>query len=197
MSQSIATAAMAQLFTEARTYSRWSDKAVSDDTLQALYELAKWPPTSMNSNPGRLVFVKSAAAKQRLLPALAPGNVDKTLAAPVTVIVAEDPRFYERLPELFPAAPQARDQFAAKPEWARETAFRNSSMQGAYVILAARALGLDCGPMSGFDRAGVDAAFFAESGYRSNFLINIGYAMIGSAHPRGPRLPFEQAARIL
>lgn len=185
------------MFTEARTYSRWRDQEVSDATLRRLYELAKWPPTSMNANPLRLVFVKSAAAKQRLLPALAPGNVEKMLRAPVTAIVAADPHFYERLPHLFPAAAAAREQFAAKPDWAEETAFRNSSMQGGYLILAARALGLDCGPMSGFDCARVDAEFFADNGYRSNFLVNIGHGAAGGVYPRGPRLPFETVVRIL
>lgn len=197
MSHPIAGNAIAQLFTEARTHVRWFDRAVSDETLRELYDLAKWAPTSMNSNPMRLVFVKSAQAKQRLLPALAQGNIDKMLQAPATLIVAGDPGFYAHMPQLFPAAPGVREQFAAKPEWTRETAFRNSSMQGAYVILAARALGLDCGPMSGFDAAKVDAEFFADNGYKTNFLINVGYGMIDAVHPRGPRLSFEQVARIL
>lgn len=188
--------ARAQLFTEARTHTQWQPRPIEDAILRELYELAKWAPTSMNTNPLRLVFVKSAAAKARLRPALAAGNVEKTLSAPVTAIVAADPQFYERLPELFPAYPGAREGYAAKPEWARETAFRNSSLQGAYVILAARALGLDCGPMSGFDAAAVDAEFFAASGYRSNFLLNLGYAQ-PAVHARGPRLPFEEAVQIL
>lgn len=191
------TPALAQLFSAAHTHTAWLDRPVDDATLQRLYDLAKWAPTSMNSNPLRLVFVKSVEAKERLRPALAGGNVDKTMSAPVTVIIASDPRFYERMPELFPANPNARDAFAANGGWADETAFRNSSLQGGYLILAARALGLDCGPMSGFDRAKVDAAFFEGSGYRSNFLLNLGYGMKERIYPRGPRLPFEQAAAIV
>jgi nitroreductase len=190
-------AALAQLFTAARTHIHWQQRPVDDAALHALYELAKWGPTSMNCSPLRVVFVKSAAAKARLQPALAPGNVEKTLLAPVTAIVAADARFYERMPELFPAAPKAREQFAANPAWAEETAFRNSSLQGAYLMLAARALGLDCGPMSGFDREQVDAEFFAGSDYRSNFLFNLGYGVKEQLRPRGPRLTFDQAARIL
>jgi nitroreductase len=156
----------------------------------------------MNSAPARLVFVVSADAKERLRPALAGGNVEKMMNAPATIIVASDPRFYEYLPELFPAYPTAREMYAENPPWAAETAFRNSSMQGAYLILAARALGLDCGPMSGFDNAKVDAAFFsgadfAGSGYRSNFLVNIGYGVDDSLFPRGARLTFEQAAVVV
>lgn len=197
MSDPIANAAAGQLFTEARTHARWRDRPVGDATLRALYELARWPPTSMNCNPARLVFVRGAHAKARLQPALAAGNVEKTVTAPVTVIVAADPRFYEQLPQLFPGGRNARERFACNPVLAEETAFRNSSMQGAYLIMAARALGLDCGPMSGFDRAKVDAEFFADSGYRSNFLINLGYGMIESTHPRGPRPVFESVASIL
>ena len=189
--------ALAQLFGAARTHIAWQDRPVEDATLQRLYELVKWAPTSMNSSPLRLVFIKSAEAKARLRPALAAGNVDKTMAAPVTAIVAADPQFYERMPELFPVNPKARDAFAANRAWADETAFRNSSMQGGYLILAARALGLDCGPMSGFDNARVDAEFFEGGGYRSNFLLNLGYGMKDRVHPRGPRLPFEQVAAIL
>jgi len=189
--------ALALLFTDAHTHTRWQQRAIDNATLQRLYAVAKWAPTSMNINPARFVFVVSAAAKERLRPALAAGNVEKMLGAPLTVIVATDPKFYEQLPVLFPAAPNAREMYRDKPEWAAETAFRNSSMQGAYLLLAARALGLDCGPMSGFDNAKVDAEFFAENGYRSNFLINIGYASADSMFPRGPRPSFEQAVQIL
>lgn len=189
--------ALAQLFSAARTHIAWQDRAVDDATLQRLYELVKWAPTSMNSGPARLLFIKSFDAKQRLRPALAPGNVDKTLAAPVTVVVASDPQFYEHMPALFPANPNARETFAANRAWADETAFRNSSMQGGYLILAARALGLDCGPMSGFDNAKVDAEFFKASGYRSNFLLNLGYGMADRVYARGPRLTFQQVAAIL
>jgi 3-hydroxypropanoate dehydrogenase len=190
-------AALAQLFTEARTFSAWQERAVGADTLHALYDLARWGPTSMNGSPARLVFVTSAAAKERLRPTLAAGNVDKTMRAPATIIVASDPDFYEHLPELFPAFAGARAMHADNLPWAAETAFRNSSLQGAYLIMAARALGLDCGPMSGFDNAQVDAEFFSNSGYRSNFLINIGYGAKETLFPRGPRLSFEQAAEIL
>lgn len=197
MRKALADGVLAQLFTGARTHTHWQERAIEDSTLHQLYEVAKWGPTSMNCNPLRLVFVVSAEGKARLKPALAPGNVDKTMAAPATAIVAEDPRFYDQLPALFPSAAGARERYAAKPEWAEETAFRNSSLQGAYLIVAARALGLDCGPMSGFDRGRVDAEFFAESGYRSNFLINLGYGVDEKLHPRGPRLSFEKAVTIL
>lgn len=191
------TTTQAQLFTGARTFSHWQPRPVEPALLRQLYELAKWGPTSMNSSPARFVFIVSAEAKARLLPALAAGNVAKVQQAPATVIVASDPRFYEQLPKLFPANPGSRDLFAAKETLAQETAFRNSSLQGAYLILAARTLGLDCGPMSGFDSAAVDAEFFADSGYRTNFLVNIGYGDSGKLHPRGPRLDFDEAASIL
>lgn len=189
--------ALAQLFTQAHTHTRWQPRTIDTAILQRLYEIVKWAPTSMNTSPARFAFVTSQAAKERLRPALAAGNVEKMMTAPLTVIVARDPKFYEQLPVLFPANPKALEMYRDKPEWAAETAFRNSSMQGAYLILAARALGLDCGPMSGFDNAKVDAEFFADSGYRSNFLINIGYAGENSTYPRGPRLSFEQAVQIL
>lgn len=195
--QSLDDSALAQLFTEARTHTKWQERAIDDALLNRLYEVVKWAPTSMNTNPARFVFVTSQAAKERLRPALAAGNVEKMMTAPLTVIVASDPKFYEHLPELFPANPKAVEMYRSKPEWAAETGFRNSSLQGAYLILAARALGLDCGPMSGFDNAKVDAEFFAQNGYRSNFLINIGYALDNSTYPRGPRLSFEQAVQIL
>lgn len=200
--QALDRAVQAQLFTAARTFSQWQDRAVDEKTLHALYELAKWAPTSMNSAPARLVFVVGTEAKNRLRPALAGGNVDKMMNAPATIIVASDPRFFDHLPALFPAYPTAREMYAENPPWAAETAFRNSSMQGAYLILAARALGLDCGPMSGFDNAKVDAEFFAEkntpwNGCQSNFLLNIGYGIDDSVFPRGNRLSFEQAAVIL
>lgn len=200
--QALDRAAQAQLFTAARTVSQWQDRVVDEKTLRELYDLAKWAPTSMNSAPARLVFVTSAESKALLRPALAGGNVEKMMNAPATIIVASDPRFFEHLPELFPAYPTAREMYAENLTWAAETAFRNSSMQGAYLILAARALGLDCGPMSGFDNAKVDEAFFSEGqlegkGYRSNFLLNIGYGIDDSVFPRGARLSFEQAAVIL
>ena len=197
MSEPLSAAAIAQLFTAARTHHRWLPRPLDLDTLQRLYDVAKWAPTAMNANPARFVFIASAAAKERLRPILAGGNVEKTMSAPLTVIVASDPKFYEKLPLLFPSNPKSAEMFSGKPEFAAKTAFRNSSLQGAYLILAARALGLDCGPMSGFDNARIDDEFFAQSGYRSNFLINIGYAAENSTYPRGPRLPFEQAVQIL
>lgn len=186
-----------QLFTEARTHGVWQDKPVSDDTLQALWNLAKWGPTSMNCMPMRVLFVQSPAAKAKLKPALAAGNVDKTMAAPVTLIIAFDPRFYERLPRLFPASAGARGLFADNTALAETTAFRNSTLQGAYILLAARTLGLDCGPMSGFDNAQVDAAFFADTGFKSNFLINLGYGVADQVRPRGPRPDFAEDCQII
>ncbi len=190
-------AALDLIFRTARSFNRFTDQPVSDDTLRQLYELLKWGPTSMNCQPARYVFVKSAEAKARLKPGLAPGNADKTMAAPVTVIVAQDPRFYEQLPAQFPAVPGARDMFAGNAALAEATAFRNSSLQAAYLIVAARALGLDCGPMSGFDAAKVDAEFFPGGEFKSNMLINLGYGDAAGNYPRGPRLGFDEVARIV
>lgn len=184
------------LFRNARTHSAWLDKPIDDDLLIKLYELMKWGPTSANSSPARLVFVKSPAAKERLLPAMIPSNADKTLSAPVTVIVAQDHEFYEQLPRLFPHT-DARAWFAGNSALIDTTAFRNASLQGAYLIIAARALGLDAGPMSGFDNAKVDAEFFSGTKIRSNFLINLGYGDANKLHPRNPRLRFDEAARIV
>jgi 3-hydroxypropanoate dehydrogenase len=185
-----------QLFLEARTHSAWLDRAVSDEQLRRLYELAVMGPTSANSQPARFVFVRSAAARERLRPHLAPGNVDKTMSAPVTVIVGADHAFYEHLPTFFPHA-DARSWFVDKPALIEATALRNSSLQGAYLILAARALGLDTGPMSGFDSAGVDREFFAGTQVRSNFLVNVGYGDHEQLKPRGPRPAFADFARIV
>jgi 3-hydroxypropanoate dehydrogenase len=184
------------LFRTARTQNRWTAEAVSDETLHALYDLLKFCPTSANCSPARFVFLRSVESREKLLPALSAGNVEKMLTAPVTVIVAYDPRFYDRLPELFPHA-DARAWFAGNAALAEETAFRNSTLQGAYLILAARAVGLDAGPMSGFDRAGVDAAFFAESGLKSNFLVNVGHGDPEGLFPRSPRLAFDEACLML
>lgn len=184
------------LFRKARTFSKWTERSVSDDTLREIYALAKLGPTSGNCSPARFLFLRTQHAKERLKPALSPGNVPKTMAAPVTVIVAYDPAFYEFLPRLYPQA-DARAWFAANPDFARETAFRNSTLQGAYFILAARALGLDCGPMSGFDNAKVDEEFLAAFGWRSNFLINLGYGDPAEMPPRNPRLEFEEACLLL
>ena len=188
-------AALDQLFRSARTYSHFLDKPVDAATLHALYDLLKFGPTSANSSPARFVFVQSKAAKEKLAPALSEGNLAKTMAAPVTVIVAHDMAFYDRLPELFPHA-DARSWFAGNDALIQTTAFRNGTLQGAYLILAARAFGLDCGPMSGFDNAKVDAAFFAGTTVKSNFLINLGYGDASKLHPRNPRLSFADACQI-
>jgi 3-hydroxypropanoate dehydrogenase len=184
------------LFRAARSHYHWTGAPVADETLHALYELAKWGPTSANGSPARFVFLRSRDAKERLVPALSAGNVEKTLTAAVVVIVAYDPKFYDKLPELFPHV-DARAWFAGDAALSQETAFRNGTLQGAYLIMAARALGLDTGAMSGFDRATVDAAFFAESGWRSNFLLNIGHADTSQQLPRQPRLAFEDACLML
>lgn len=184
------------LFRNARTHNGWQDKPVSDDLLRQIYDLMKWAPTSANSNPARIIFVKSAAAKQRLLPAMLPGNEEKTRTAPVTAIIAQDHEFYEKLPALFPHA-DARSWFVGNQALIDATAFRNATLQGAYLILAARALGLDAGPMSGFDNVKVDQMFFSSTKIKSNFLINLGYGDVSKLFPRGPRLSFEEAAQIL
>jgi 3-hydroxypropanoate dehydrogenase len=188
---------MAQVFVAARTFSRFRDEPVSDATLQQLYELAKWGPTAFNCQPARYVFVRGSEAKERLRPCLSPGNQDKTMAAPVTVIVGQDLRFFEHLPEQFAHNPKAGAPFAESPATAQTAALRNSSLQGAYLIVAARMLGLDCGPMSGFNAAMVDAAFFPDGRTRANFLINLGHGDAQSLRPRGPRLPFAAVATIL
>jgi nitroreductase len=184
-----------QLFGQARTYSAWRDKPVSDDTLHFVYGLMKWGPTSANSSPARIIFVKSAAAKERLLACVSEGNIEKTRTAPVTAIIAHDLEFYEQLPKLFPHA-DARSWFAGNQPLIETTAFRNGTLQGGYLMMAARAAGLDCGPMSGFDNAKVDAAFFANTKWKSNFLCNLGYGEATKLFPRSPRLNFEEACRI-
>ncbi|MEO6292382.1 MAG: malonic semialdehyde reductase [Burkholderiaceae bacterium] len=193
----LAAPALEQAFLAARTFSKFTPQQVSDDTLAQLYDLAKWGPTSMNCQPARWVFVRSAEAKAKLKPCLAPGNADKTMEAPVTVIVAQDTRFYEHLPTQFPANPNAQTLFAGNAALADGTAFRNSSLQGAYLIMAARMLGLDCGAMSGFNAAALDAAFFPEGRYKANFLINLGYGEASGLHPRGPRLPLDEVCTFL
>jgi 3-hydroxypropanoate dehydrogenase len=196
MSEKLAEAALDQLFRSARTFNAFLPKPVSEEQLHALYDLAKFGPTSANSSPMRLVFVKSAEAKEKLKPFLSEGNRAKTMAAPVTAIVANDHEFHEKLPQLFPHA-DARSWFAGNQDLVDLTAFRNATLQGAYVIMAARALGLDCGPMSGFDNAGVDEVFFAGTPIKSNFLINIGYGDASrDLFPRSPRLSFDEACRV-
>ncbi|MEM6903217.1 MAG: malonic semialdehyde reductase [Pseudomonadota bacterium] len=183
------------LFNDARTFNDWQDKPVADETLHKLFDLMKMAPTSANCSPARIVFVKSDAAKEKLKPALAAGNLDKTMAAPVCAIIGQDMEFYEKLPQLFPHA-DARSWFAGKPAAIEETAFRNASMQGGYFIMAARALGLDCGPMSGFDKGKVDEAFFGGTTTKSNFLCNLGYGDPANMFPRSPRFDFAEACEI-
>jgi 3-hydroxypropanoate dehydrogenase len=187
--------ALNQLFHQGRTHNAWLPTRVSVETLREVYDLARLGPTSANSSPARFVFLQSEAAKARLVPALAPLNVEKTKAAPVTVIVAWDTEFYEKLPKLFPHA-DMRQFFVGKPAVIEDSAFRNSSLQGGYFILAARALGLDCGPMSGFDTAKVNAEFFPDGKWKANFLCNLGYGDSSKLFPRNPRLPFEEACRV-
>lgn len=197
MTTPIQPAALDQLFHNARTHTHWQGRPVSDETLHQLFDLLKLPPTSANCSPARLIFVRTPEAKARLKPFLSPGNVDKTMSAPVTAIVAMDMRFYEHLGQLFPHDPTARSWFEGNDEAIRNTAFRNSSLQGAYLILAARSLGLDCGPMSGFDNAALDAEFFPDGRFKSNFLVNLGYGEEDKLHPRSPRFAFDQACSIL
>jgi 3-hydroxypropanoate dehydrogenase len=187
--------ALDQIFRAARTHNSWLDKPVSEAVLRQLYDLTKMGPTSANCLPMRLVFLKSKEAKERLKPYLAPANIEKTASAPLTVIVAHDLEFYERLPELFPHT-DARSWFVGNDELTRTTAFRNGTLQGAYLMLAARSLGLDCGPMSGFDNAKVDAAFFPGGKVKSNFLVNLGYGDPAKLFPRSPRPTFESVCRI-
>jgi 3-hydroxypropanoate dehydrogenase len=197
MSEVVSSEDLDVIFRHARTHSVWLDKPVDDALLKQVYDLAKMGPTSANMCPMRIVFVKSPAAKERLKPALAPGNVDKTMKAPVTAIIAMDVHFYEQLPKLFPHT-DAKAWFKDLPENVLEyTALRNSSLQGAYFMLAARALGLDCGPMSGFDNAKVDAAFFAGTTIKSNFLCNLGHGDASKLHPRSPRLAFGEACQVV
>jgi 3-hydroxypropanoate dehydrogenase len=185
------------IFRNARTHSYWRDEPVDDGLLRRVYDLAKLGPTSANMSPMRIIFVKSRQSKEKLKPALAEGNVEKTMKAPVTAIIGMDIHFYELLPRLFPHT-DARSWFKDMPEDVLEyTALRNSSLQGAYFILAARALGLDCGPMSGFDNAKVDKAFFAGTTIKSNFLCNLGHGDATKLYPRAPRLPFEEACQIV
>lgn len=187
---------LAQLFTEARTRNGWSDRPVSEDLIRKLYDLTKFGPTAVNMTPARFVFLTSPEAKARLAPHMSEGNRAKTLAAPVNLIIGQDIDFHDTLPRLFPHAPQIRDAFM-DPAGRREAAFRNASLQGGYLIIAARALGLDVGPMSGFDAAGVKAEFFPDSNVEPNFIMNLGYGTDENLFPRSPRLDFEDAAQML
>ena len=189
-------AALDGLFRTARTHYRWTDAPVTDDTLRTVYDLLKMGPTSANCSPARFLFLRSSAAKQRLRPALSSGNVPSSMAAPVVCIVAHDPAFFVHLPRLYPDA-EARSWFADNQRLAEETAFRNGTLQGAYLLLAARAAGLDVGPMSGFDNDRVDAEFMPVHGWKSNFLVALGHAEPGEPHPRAPRLGFDEACVLL
>lgn len=188
--------ALDQLFRSARTQYSWTGAAVNDDDLRAIFDLMKWGPTSANASPARFLFLRTHEAKERLRPALSSGNVQKTMLAPVTVIVAYDPKFYDYLPRLFPHT-DAKPWFTSNPELAEETAFRNGTLQGAYMIMAARALGFGVGPMSGFDNAKVDAEFLADRGWKSNFLVNLGHGDPQGEKPRGPRLWFDETCMLL
>jgi 3-hydroxypropanoate dehydrogenase len=192
----ISQEALDQLFGEARTHSTWLPESVPVELLRKAYELSRLGPTSANGSPARFVFLTTPGAKARLQPALAPGNVEKTMAAPITVIIAWDTEFHENLPRLFPQA-DIRSYFAGNKPLIEETAFRNSSLQAAYFILAARAVGLDCGPMSGFDADKLNAEFFPDGKWKVNVLCNLGYGDKSKLHPRNPRLNFEEAAVIL
>jgi 3-hydroxypropanoate dehydrogenase len=191
-------ASLDRLFLQARTFHYWQDTAVSDDTLKQLYDLMRWAPTSMNCNPARIYFLRTAQAKERLYPALDEGNIRKVEDAPVTAIIAYDRRFHDQLPTLFPHI-DARAKFVGNEPLIEDTAFRNGTLQGGYMILAARALGLDCGPLSGFDNDQVDRIFFAEHDrhLRSNFLCSLGYGDADQVKPRGARLDFDTACRLL
>ncbi len=192
----LSDAALSQLFTEARTYNAWSDRPVAAELLHRLYDLTKFGPTAVNATPARFLFITSPEAKARLAPLMSEGNRAKTLQAPVNLIIAQDIDFHEHLDTLFPHAPGAKDWFTEEAG-RRETAFRNASLQGGYLTIAARALGLDVGPMSGFDAEGVKAEFFPDSNVEPNFIINLGYGTDENLFPRSPRLSFDQAAKIL
>lgn len=192
----LSPAALDQLFNNARTFNKFTDQALSDEELQAIYDLAKMAPTAFNASPARFVFVRSEEAKKRLIPLMMEGNQAKSMAAPVTVIVAYDTNFQEHLPTLFPAM-DVKGMFDANPAMTETTAFRNGSLTGAYFIMAVRALGLDAGAMSGFDNAAVDKEFFPDGRFKSNFLINIGHGDASGNYPRSPRLSFDAAAQIL
>jgi nitroreductase len=196
LAQPLNDGALEQLFSQARSFSNFLPQPVAEATLRQLYDLLKWGPTAFNAQPARYVFVTSPEAKATLAPALSSGNRDKTLAAPATVIIAHDTRFFEHLPEQFPAY-DARPLFEANPGMVEPTAMRNSSLQGGYLILAARALGLDVGPMSGFDAAKINAAFFPDGRYQVNFIANLGYGDSATLYPRSPRLTFEQAVTLV
>lgn len=185
------------IFQEARTHNDWLDKDIPNDILMEIYDLMKWGPTSANCSPTRIIFVKSKASKDRLLPFVIESNLEKTKSAPVTAIIGYDINFHDHLPKLFPHNPDAQNWFNHSIDIAEETAFRNGSMQGAYFIIAARALGLDCGPMSGFDKEGVDNEFFRDTNIKSNFLCNLGYGDKTKLFERSPRFKFNEICEII
>ncbi|WP_439599406.1 malonic semialdehyde reductase [Falsiroseomonas sp.] len=187
--------ALDTLFREARTANKWQDRPVADSKIEEIYNLLKFAPTSANASPARFIFIRTPEGKAKLKEALSPGNLEKTMTAPVIAIVAHDTAFYDKLPFLFPHA-DARSWFAGNPALAETTAFRNGTLQGAYLILAARAAGLDAGPMSGFDNAKVDELFLSGTTWKSNFLVNLGYGDDTGLFPRSPRLSFDEAARL-
>ena len=196
MPDKIAESALDQLFRDARTYNTWTDDPVGEDALRAIWDLTKMGPTSANCSPARIVFVASPEAKEKLKPCLMEGNVDKTMSAPVTAIIGQDMEFYEKLPELFPHT-DARSWFVGNDDLIAQTAFRNATLQGGYLMMAARARGFDCGPMSGFDVEKVDAAFFAGTKVTANFLCNIGTGTTEDLFPRSPRMAFDDACSVL
>jgi 3-hydroxypropanoate dehydrogenase len=193
---SIDAAAIDAIFTNARTHNKWTSEPVTDADLRKIFDTMKMGPTSANAFPARFVFVRTPAGKEKLRPALSAGNLEKTMSAPVTAIVAFDPKFYDHLPRLFPHA-DAKSWFSGNADLATETAFRNGTLQGAYFIIAARALGIDCGPMSGFDKSKVDEAFLADRGWKSNFLINLGHGDPSGLFPRSPRFDFDEVCAIV
>ena len=197
MSKILSDEGLDLIFRDARTQNAWRAGEVSDVTLAALYDLMRWGPTSANCSPARILFLRSAEAKERLKPFLLPGNVEKTMQAPVCAIIGYDTRFYDLLPKLFPHSPDAKSWFDSDEQVAETTAFRNGTLQGAYFMIAARSLGLDCGPMSGFDNAKVDAEFFPGGRVKSNFLCNIGHGEPAGLFPRSPRLEFDEVCEIL
>jgi 3-hydroxypropanoate dehydrogenase len=206
MTQRLNDEALDLIFRKARTHNVWLDQPVPDELLRQIYDLMKLGPTSANCSPARILFLRTPAAKQRLAPALSPPNLEKTMKAPVTALIAYDQKFYDNLPRLFPHNPAAREWFSNNAALAQTTAFRNGTLQGAYFIIAVRSVGLDCGPMSGFDNAKVDSEFFPpsagpsaspESQWKSNFLCNLGYGDASKLLPRSPRLEFDEACRLL
>jgi 3-hydroxypropanoate dehydrogenase len=197
MSHPLNATALGQTFLNARTFSKFTAQEVSNELIEQLYDLMKWGPTSMNCQPGHFVVIRSLDAKKRLSPALMPGNQDKTMAAPVTIIVASDMHFYKDMLAKLPANPKAKSMFESNEILIQQTALRNGTLQGAYLMVAARMLGLDCGPMSGFNNDAVDAEFFPNGRYKSNFLVNIGFGDSSGNYPRGTRLSFDQAVDTL